>query len=363
MVTASIKTLGAEIDVLDVPSAEEALFISASLPLDLVVLDIRLPGMTGLEMVTRLRKRTPEIKIILVTGVEDASTRKQVAESGVAAYFFKPIDIEAFLGAVRRALWTDQDSLPEAIEKPALKEEPAPNAAPVVSIEPGVKVSKPVSSLGFQPTLEERLTALKQQVRASSVLLVDEVGKIMAMAGDPSSLTSSKSLLPALMDSFRASYRVSDALSKSSAESLLCFMLVGQRIYLAPIDPSHLLLVDTSGYFEPDKIGLLDRAIHSAVVDLRDMLEHSLEEKKLQPPVDENKENELPEEVTIDQETSAGVADMFSQAPQAGGKEQADGFWEMLEKSGALDGTSREDVLSYDQAHRMGLTPEEGDQP
>ncbi|MFZ0533277.1 MAG: response regulator, partial [Anaerolineales bacterium] len=54
MVTASIKTLGAEIDVLEVPSAEEALLISSSVPLDLVVLDIRLPGMSGLEMVTKL---------------------------------------------------------------------------------------------------------------------------------------------------------------------------------------------------------------------------------------------------------------------------------------------------------------------
>ena len=71
MITASIKTLDAEIDVLDVPSAEEALFISASLPLDLVVIDFRLPGMSGLEMVSKLRKRKPAAKIILVTGVTD----------------------------------------------------------------------------------------------------------------------------------------------------------------------------------------------------------------------------------------------------------------------------------------------------
>lgn len=60
MVAASIKALDAEIDVLDVPSAEEALLISTSLALDLVVLDIRLPGMSGLEMVARIRKRRPE---------------------------------------------------------------------------------------------------------------------------------------------------------------------------------------------------------------------------------------------------------------------------------------------------------------
>ncbi len=108
MVTASIKTLSAEIDVLDVPSAEEALFISASLPLDLVVLDVRLPGMSGLELVTRLHKRKPETKIILVTGIEDPSTRRQVSQVGVAAFFFKPIEIATFLDAVRRCLWGDQ---------------------------------------------------------------------------------------------------------------------------------------------------------------------------------------------------------------------------------------------------------------
>src|SRR5512136_204317 len=83
MVTASIKSLSAEIDVLDVPSAEEALFISASLPLDLVVLDFRLPGMTGLEMVPRLRKRIPGTKIILVTGVDDANARQQITQAEV----------------------------------------------------------------------------------------------------------------------------------------------------------------------------------------------------------------------------------------------------------------------------------------
>ena len=107
MVTASIKTLDAHIDVLDVPSAEEALFISASLPLDLVVIDFRLPGMSGLEMVSRLRKRRPAAKIILVTGVTDEPTRQQIATAGADAFFFKPIEINNFLDAVKRCLWSD----------------------------------------------------------------------------------------------------------------------------------------------------------------------------------------------------------------------------------------------------------------
>src|SRR5512137_3024001 len=104
MVAASLRTLGEEIEVLDVPSAEEAMVVCSSQPIDLVVIDLRLPGMSGFDLVTRLRRRKPEPKIILVTGVEDESTRKQVAEAEVAAYFFKPLDINTFLEAVKRAL-------------------------------------------------------------------------------------------------------------------------------------------------------------------------------------------------------------------------------------------------------------------
>jgi len=351
MVTASIKTLSAEIDVIDVPSAEEALFISASLPLDLMVLDIRLPGMSGLEMVIRLRTRTPETKIILVTGVEDVTIRRQVSEAGADAYFYKPIDIATFLAAVRHCLWAD------------LNEVSQPAARASVSGEPSVSGVKPVALKGFKSTLDERLSALKLQVRAISVLLVNEAGQVVEVAGNPSQITSGSVLLPAFMEAFRANQKVSDALGKGSFESLLYFTDAKQRIYLAPVDSSNALLMVTVGYFEPDKLGLLDRAIHLAVHDLRDILERMREEESLKPVVDIVEQTELPAEIIVDPETLAGVADMFSQAPKDGGKEEADGFWETLEENGQLDGISNKDVLSYDQARDMGLAPNNEKQP
>ena len=165
MVTASIKTLGSEVDVLDVPSAEEALFISASLSLDLVVLDFRLPGMSGLEMVTWLRKRMPETKIILVTGVEDVTTRQQISEAGVAAYFFKPIEITTFLDAVRHCLWSDLTE----VSLPAIRI--STSREPSVSGIPGAGETRLVGSKSYEAKLDQRLTALKQQVRATSALL------------------------------------------------------------------------------------------------------------------------------------------------------------------------------------------------
>jgi DNA-binding response OmpR family regulator len=351
MVTASIKTLGSEVDVLDVPSAEEALFISVSLSLDLVVLDFRLPGMSGLEMVSWLRKRMPETKIILVTGVEDVTTRQQISEAGVAAYFFKPIEIATFLDAVRHCLWSDLTE----VSLPAIHISTSRESS--VNGKPGTGETRPVSSKGYEVKLDERLAALKQQVRAMSVLLVNESGQVMEVAGNPSQITSGSVLLPALLDAFRSSRKVSDALGKGPIESLLYFTVANQRIYLAPIDPSNALLIVTIGYSEPDKLGLLDRAIHRAVHDLRDILERIQQEESLQPVIADVEQAELPTEIVVDQETLAQVAEMFSQSPKGGGKQDVEGFWETLGENGQLEGTSNKDVLSYDQARDMGLAP------
>ena len=429
MVTASIKTLGADIDVLDVPSAEEALFIIASLSFDLVVLDFRLPGMSGLEMVNRLRKHKPEIKIILVTGVEDPATRQQVAEAGAAAYFFKPIDITTFLESVKNCLWSDLETenlpitqagankspsasaetgvsrSPTKILKPSISEallasgtpstsegpsksgepstsktpsasgEPSKSGGPSKSGEPSASgepsgepseapsesKAKMVSGQAFQLTLDKRLSALKQQVRALSVLLINEIGQVVEVAGNPSSITSGSVLLPALMDAFRASEKVSNALAKESGESLLYFADAKQRIYLAPVDPSNALVMVTIGYFEPDKLGILDRAIHLAVHDLRDILERIQEEEAQKAALAEAQQAELPAEIIVDPETLAGVVDMFSQAPE-GAKNQAEGFWESVGEEGGLNGSKSKDVFSYDQARDMGLAPEDNDQ-
>ena len=112
--------LGQHFDVLEVPSGEEALLISSQLPLDLVVADVRLPGMSGLELVARLQKRTPKIHTILVTGVDEPRLRRQVAEAGADAFFYKPVEMADFLDAVERCLGLAGEAFP----LPPVAEEP-----------------------------------------------------------------------------------------------------------------------------------------------------------------------------------------------------------------------------------------------
>jgi len=61
-----LESLEREITIVDVPSGEEALLVSTHLPIDLLVADIRLAGMTGLELQRIVRHRNPDAKIIMV---------------------------------------------------------------------------------------------------------------------------------------------------------------------------------------------------------------------------------------------------------------------------------------------------------
>jgi DNA-binding response OmpR family regulator len=358
MITASIKTLGAEIDVLDVPSAEEALFISSSQPLDLVVIDIRLPGMSGLEMVDRLRKRRPEAKIILVTGVEDVVTRQQISEAGADAFFFKPIEITTFLAAVKRGL----SSATGASGPPSISKDQAASissTAAGTSKAPAVSVDKEASTDAIQSTLAERLAELKHRLKAVSALLVNDAGQVLEEAGSAVDISTGSALLSALMHAFRASLQVSQAMAKGNSESLQYFAAPRQCIYMAPVGMNHALFVVTAGYFGPDKLGMIYHTIHLAIHDLQIILaSEAAKQKEL-----ENLPAELPAEIAVDQETLAGVEDMFSKASKTGGAQEVDGFWDTLGEKGTQDSTRGKDVLTYDQARNLGLTPDKEENP
>ena len=70
----------------------------------LAVIDIRMPGMTGLEVLSELRARSPETRVIVITGEGDSAHRSAAMSGGASAFFLKPFDDESFLQAVREAL-------------------------------------------------------------------------------------------------------------------------------------------------------------------------------------------------------------------------------------------------------------------
>jgi FixJ family two-component response regulator len=73
---------------------------------DLVVLDIWMKQMTGLEVLARLCLLSPQTRIIIITGREDLAVKSIATQVGAVGFFLKPFDEERFLAAVYDALGT-----------------------------------------------------------------------------------------------------------------------------------------------------------------------------------------------------------------------------------------------------------------
>jgi FixJ family two-component response regulator len=70
----------------------------------LVILDIWMEKMTGLEVQAKLAKLSPRTRVIIMTGRKDPGAKQTAMEFGATAFFTKPFDDDEFLGAVHRAL-------------------------------------------------------------------------------------------------------------------------------------------------------------------------------------------------------------------------------------------------------------------
>ena len=93
-------------DVLTAAWGRDALAISAEQPLDLVILDIRLPDIDGYEVCQQLRttRRTQNLPIIFMTEKSDRVDRLHGLEMGVVDYVTKPFDNQELLLRVRNAI-------------------------------------------------------------------------------------------------------------------------------------------------------------------------------------------------------------------------------------------------------------------
>jgi putative two-component system response regulator len=70
----------------------------------LVTLDIRMPGLSGLDLLKRLRQSYPETEIVMLTSTGEASTAIEALTHGAFAYMIKPVDPEELLLQVQRGL-------------------------------------------------------------------------------------------------------------------------------------------------------------------------------------------------------------------------------------------------------------------
>ena len=87
-------------------TAEDALEAMTSQPPDLILLDIGLPGISGIEALERIKARQPDILVIMITAYEDVQTVVSAMKLGAYDYIVKPLDMNGLIITVRNALET-----------------------------------------------------------------------------------------------------------------------------------------------------------------------------------------------------------------------------------------------------------------
>ena len=96
--------LGENYDCTRARSAEEALDVLKTIKFDLVISDINMGGISGLDLVPYVLKETPETVVVMVSGQQNIESAIAALRAGAFDYITKPLDIYHVEAAVRRAL-------------------------------------------------------------------------------------------------------------------------------------------------------------------------------------------------------------------------------------------------------------------
>ena len=92
-----------ELDVRGVLSGEEAIASIREKPVEVVVLDMRMPGMDGIETLKQIKKIDPLVEVIILTGYANTDTAVEVMELGAFDYLIKPMDLDDLIYKIQDA--------------------------------------------------------------------------------------------------------------------------------------------------------------------------------------------------------------------------------------------------------------------
>lgn len=339
LLRAGLESLGPEYHVLDVPSGEEAILEISRGTIDLLVTDVRLAGITGLELIKKIKRRHPDLKVILVTGLSDPDIKQKVAGAEADAFFYKPVEIADFQDAVERCLGAVEGSLVPVKTQAVQKKERSGNLA-------------------------DHLSDLRQDLEAVTTVLVDDRGRIMAQAGELPSAKIESMLIPPIMATFSASEKISQSLGMKSPDDLMYFRGIEYDLFVAHVGSSLglLLVIEANGSGKNGSQAAVIARMRTAADSLLEVL------TDLGVPLETPTEGLLPlpqeadEIIEIeDDEDSTDLDDIFHHASRIQlNSNDVDAFWDSLVEQTDINGVANADALTYDQARRLGLTPKSG---
>jgi len=323
---ATLNTLAHEMDILEAPSGEEALLEASRRKVDLLVADYRLPGITGVELMHKIRIKYPDARVILVTGMTDRKARDEILNAGAAAVFEKPISLTDFLDAVERALGLNRTILPEEGD------------------------TEPVQ----HQTLSNLLANFRQDIHAQAVYLLSDRGRVLACAGSLKDNSMEASLFSALMAIYSAGLKVTRFMRQQEQESYHVFTGGDHDLVLIPVNTAYVLLLAGNRLASVEKI----LGTVSALTVLREEVKKALRSMGVVPIVSDEEEQSAPKYTEPLTQTTVLEIDTLLKSKKKLTTDELEAFWNDAASKQSKVPTNP-DVITYDQARQLGLAPGE----
>jgi CheY-like chemotaxis protein len=324
----SLETLEHKLEVVEIPSGEEAILDASHKKVDMLISDYRLPGISGLELMHKVRNYHPRAKVILITGLSDPKVRKEVAEAGADAFFIKPVPIADFLDAVERGLGLVETFLPA---EPIARE---------VDISP--------------KTLSDLLSGLRHELKATAVILLNDDGHVQARAGDLPDSGSEVALISSLLAIHSAGQKVSRVLEQNNAANWHAFSGGEHDLLFAPVGSTYAMLVIGKDLASSKNVL---KNINTFMASGK-AIEKSLGTPATTPVKPGKPASEpTPTQIIATEESAKELEPLFKDAKKKIKPGEADAFWD--EAADKHKAPTNPDMLTYEQAKQLGLAPED----
>jgi CheY-like chemotaxis protein len=220
-------------------SGEQALEVLKSTPIDLLITDLRMPGITGLDLIRWVRTFSPETRTILMTAYGSDHVEERVRQMEVYRYITKPFN---------------SSDIAQTVEE-ALRE--------VAINQPGMVV---LSDQSFE-TIAGKLEGLKYDLGAMCILLADMQGQLLVSVGNNEDVESS-TLLALLSGGFVTSAEI--ARQFGNGKSLDLHFHEGSRyeMYSANVGEGLFLAIIYDRHVQTSRIGMVWLYTRRTVEDL-----------------------------------------------------------------------------------------------
>lgn len=354
---ANLETLDLDLDLVDVPSGEEAIVEVVGTGIDLLIADVGLPGLSGLELVRKLKTTYKEMQVIIITGLDDEDVHQEIANLDPEGFFRKPLKMPEFLNAVRKTMGLDPvEDDPEEL----------------------IKLTKK----NLHPDVTDRIADLRGELGAISIMVIESSGVIAAETGIVPDTVYESHVMPLLLNTFKTTNKISYYLGNESPESVWYFSGDKYDLFWSQINSSYGMTIITNPITQNNDLTWVLTTVDLAIQEVTEIIEGLVDNPRTAAksenttktnPATANKisseatKAELPQEApkgsngSAKKETNSTVKKSPAREKEPVSipekENEIHDFWKAATLEEEITRIDSPDSLSFEQAQKLGFIP------